>query len=112
MSTHLLTMDDGSLDSQLLQHTGVALLDFWADWCAPCKVLLPTVSELADLYAGEVRVAKINADENPRSAERFAVRGLPTLIVLRDGKEVDRVVGTQSKTRLAALLDRHLASAG
>ncbi|PTT78569.1 thioredoxin [Pelomonas sp. HMWF004] len=110
MSKHLLTLDDDSLDSQLLQAPGVALLDFWAEWCAPCKMLLPTVHELADLYAGEVRVATINADQNPKSAEQFSVRGLPTLVILRNGKEVDRVVGTQSKTRLAALLDRYLTT--
>lgn len=110
MNANLLTLDDAAVESELLQPPPLLLLDFWAEWCAPCKALLPTIAELADLYAGQVRVAKVNADENPKSTLRFDVRGLPTLILLRDGIEVSRVVGTQTKTRLAALLDRHLPS--
>jgi thioredoxin 1 len=99
---------DTSLDVEVLQRPGLTLLDFWADWCSPCKTLAPLLEEIAADYAGELQVAKINADQNKASAERFTVRGLPTLILFADGVEVERLVGLISKTRLGALLDHHL----
>jgi thioredoxin 1 len=108
MTAAITQVSDTSLEADVLQRPGLVLLDFWAAWCGPCKTLAPLLSEIAADYAGEVQIAKINADENKASAERFTVRGLPTLILFSDGVEVDRVLGLLSKTRLAALLDKHL----
>ncbi|GAP36348.1 thioredoxin [Piscinibacter sakaiensis] len=108
MSQNLLVTDDVSFQAEIEQRPGVVLVDFWAEWCAPCKALLPILGELADLYAGEVTVAKINADDNKGTRDRLAVRGLPTLILFKDGVEQERLLGMTSKTRLAALLDKYL----
>ncbi len=108
MSQHIVTVTDASLEAEVVTAPGLVLLDFWAEWCAPCKSLLPIVTELATDYVGEVKIAKINADDNAKSAERYGVRGLPTLILFRDGVEQERLAGLTSKTRLAALLDKHL----
>ena len=108
MSQNLLITNDASFASNVEQGKGLVLVDFWAEWCAPCKALLPILAEVADLYAGEAVVAKINADENTQTRDRLNVRGLPTLILFKDGVEQERVLGMTSKTRLAALLDKYL----
>lgn len=110
MSRQITHITDDTLDAEVLAAAQPVLLDFWADWCGPCKNLMPILDDLADDYAGEVQVSKINADENPKTSERFNVRGLPTLILFRNGKEYDRLVGVQSKTRLANALDKCLES--
>ncbi len=107
MSSSILNATDASFDTDVLKVPGLVLVDFWADWCGPCKALAPILADLADEYP-EVRVVKINADENRQSMERHAVRGLPTLILFSQGEECARLLGTQSKTRLAALLDDKL----
>lgn len=108
MSESIGVVTDATFKCDVLDSKGLVLVDFWAEWCAPCKSLLPTIDELAKSYAGEVKVVKVNADENKASGEQFSVRGLPTLVLLRDGVEVERVLGMTSKTRLAALFDKHL----
>lgn len=110
MSANLAVTTDQTFAADVTQRTGIVLVDFWAEWCAPCKALLPIIGELADIYAGEVAVVKINADENKEVPARLEVRGLPTLILFKDGVEQERVLGMTSKTRLAALLDRYLES--
>ncbi len=80
------------------------LLDAWASWCAPCRALAPIVDELAREMAGRVRVAKLDVDQNPATAARFGLRSIPTLLVLRDGREVDRIVGVQPKTEIVRRL--------
>ena len=82
------------------------LLDLWAPWCGPCQTLAPVLEELATEMAGRVRVAKLNVDENPAIATRFNVRGIPTLLVLKAGQEVDRIVGVQPKAEIARRLQR------
>lgn len=108
MSTHLLVTTDQTFSDDVVHRKGVVLVDFWAEWCAPCKSLLPVLGEIADVYAGEAAVLKINADENKAVSSRFEVRGLPTLILFKDGVEQERVLGMTSKTRVAALLDKYL----
>lgn len=108
MSSLFVVTTDQSFVTDVDQRPGVVLVDFWAEWCAPCKALLPVLGEIADVYAGEAAVVKINADENKATVGRFDVRGLPTLILFKDGVEQERVLGMTSKTRIAALLDKYL----
>lgn len=107
MTSSILNATDASFETDVLKVPGLVLVDFWAEWCGPCKALAPILADLADEYA-EVRVVKVNADENRQVMEQLAVRGLPTLLLFSDGQECARLVGTQSKTRLAALLDAKL----
>lgn len=102
------TLTDANFDAGVIQRKGLVLVDFWAAWCGPCRTLAPLLEELAGDYAGEVVVAKVNADDNRAVSEQCVVRGLPTLILFRDGLEVDRVVGAAGKTRIAAVLDKQL----
>jgi thioredoxin 1 len=81
------------------------MLDFYADWCGPCKMLLPTVEELADEYTGKVKIVKINVDDSPETAQKFEVMSIPTLVFMKDGQIVDRVVGSMSKDTLIEKLD-------
>ncbi len=91
--------------------SGVALVDFWADWCGPCHMIAPAVEALAREYAGRVRVGKLNVDQNPRTPAQFGIQGIPTLIIFRDGRPVRRIVGVQSLPALRQQLDAVLASA-
>jgi thioredoxin len=83
----------------------------WAPWCAPCRMVAPIVDQLATEMAGRIRVGKLNVDENPVTAERFQVRGIPTLLVIKAGREIDRIVGVQPKSEIARRLERALAQA-
>ena len=89
-------------------HSGVSLVDFYAVWCAPCKMQAPIVDRLAEKYQGKATVGKLNVDENQGVAQRFGVRGIPTLIVFRNGAEVERLVGVQDEARLAAAIEKAL----
>ncbi len=111
MPSLIQTVTDASFEAHINPGSGVVLVDFWAPWCGPCKALSPLLDELAGDYAGQVQIAKVNADDNKAVGERFTVRGLPTLIVFQDGVERERVLGLQSKSRLAALLDKYVDEA-
>jgi thioredoxin 2 len=88
------------------------LVDAWAAWCGPCRMIAPSIDELAAELAGRVRVAKLNVDENPATASRFDIRSIPTLLVIAGGREVDRLLGAQPKDAIRARLDRVIAAAG
>ncbi len=88
---------------------GVTLVDFWAEWCGPCRMVAPVLDDLAKDYAGKAAVAKINVDQEPGLAEQFGVSSIPTLLVMKDGAEVKRYIGVTAKTELAKALDAALA---
>ncbi len=105
MSSQVIPITNATFAEQVLRSSSPVLVDFWAEWCAPCKQLLPIIEDIAEEYAGEARICKINADENKESMQQFAVRGLPTMILFVDGKEKARLVGLVSKTRIAQVID-------
>jgi thioredoxin len=93
-----------------VQHSPVpVLLDIWAPWCAPCRIIAPVIDDLANEMAGRIRVGKLNVDENPITAERFQVRGIPVLLLIKAGREIDRMLGVQPKSEIARRLERALA---
>jgi thioredoxin 1 len=94
--------------TETLKNNKVALIDFWAGWCGPCRALAPTIEELARDFSGKVLVGKLDVDENPKTAECFQVYSIPTLIVFKDGCEVERLVGLCAKNSITDLLKKHL----
>ena len=100
-------LTDSNFD-ETIKNNPVALVDFWATWCGPCRALVPTIEELAKEYAGKALIAKLDVDENPNKAECYQVFSIPTLIVFKDGCEVERLVGLCSKGKLDALLKKYL----
>src|SRR5919108_3699634 len=101
------TLTDANFE-QTLNEGKLMLVDFWAEWCGPCRRLAPTVDELATDYDGKMVVAKMNVDENPATPMRFSIRGIPTLLLFRGGQLVEQVVGLADKQSLKVLLDKHV----
>jgi thioredoxin 2 len=105
-----LTVSDATFAEEIERSPLPVLLDLWAPWCGPCRMVGPTIEALAAELAGRVRVAKMNVDDNPDTSARFGVRSIPTLLILKDGREVDRIVGVQPKAAIAARLEPFVAS--
>jgi len=106
--TSTITVNDENFDDEVLRSDIPVLVDFWAEWCGPCKVVGPTVEALASDYQGKVKVAKLNVDDNPEAAGRFGVRSIPTLIVFKDGEAQQAAVGVKPKGQLAELIEKVL----
>jgi len=107
MSGAAVELTDDTLEQKTAE--GVALVDFWASWCGPCRMQGPIVERVAAQYAGRALVGKLNVDENANSASRFGIQSIPTLVIFKDGREVERFVGVQSEEKLKAALDAALA---
>jgi thioredoxin 1 len=104
----LVHVDDGNFDAEILKADKPALVDFWAPWCGPCKAIGPSVEALAVQYKDQVKVAKLNIDDNPKTAQDFGVMSIPTLILFKGGKVLDTLVGLVPKERLEAFLKKAL----
>lgn len=103
-----LTFTDAAWDTEVLNSDQPVLVDFWAEWCGPCKMLAPVLESVVDDYAGKIKIVKINVDENPETAPKFGIRGIPTLILFRNGKVSATKVGALSKSQLTDFLDEQL----
>ena len=101
------TFTDGNFDQET--KNGVVLVDFWAEWCGPCRRLAPTVDALAGEFDGRMTVAKLNVDENPGVPGRFMIRGIPTLLLFKDGQVAETLVGLASKEDIARLIEKHIS---
>jgi thioredoxin 1 len=102
------TFTDGNFDDSVLNAGGPVLVDFWAEWCGPCKRLAPTVDALAVDYLGKVTIGKLNVDENPDTTVKFNVRGIPALLLFKGGQLVDQVVGLAPKDEIKKVIDKYL----
>lgn len=102
MSANISTLTDSTFDEQIGSSTVPVVVDFWAEWCGPCKMIAPILDEIAQEHDGQLAVAKLNVDENPDIARRFGVMSIPTMIVFKDGQEAARVVGAKGKSQLLA----------
>ncbi len=98
---------DQSFDAEVLKSNVPVLVDFWAEWCGPCRSLAPKLEEIATELEGKLKVVKLNIDENPQAPAKFNVRGIPTMILFKEGKEVDQIVGNHPKENILAMLKRH-----
>ena len=110
MSEFVKEVSDSSFEKDVLGAGKPVLVDFWAEWCAPCRMLAPTVAAVAEQYGDNAGVVKLNVDDNPSTAQRYGIKGIPTLILFRDGKEVERVVGATSKESITRMIDKHIAA--
>jgi thioredoxin 1 len=110
-ASNVQTFTDGNFEQEVLKSPAPVLVDFWAEWCGPCRRLAPTVDALAADYDGRVIVGKMNVDDNPNVPGRYGIRGIPTLLLFKNGQIVESVVGLTDKQHLASLIDRHVDAA-
>ena len=108
MAENLLTYTDQGWEKDVLGSPQPVLVDFWAEWCAPCKRLGPTIEALAEDYSGKVTIGKLNVDDNPNTAFKFQIRSIPAVLLFKNGEVVDQVIGLAPKADLQRVLDKHL----
>ena len=108
MSEQIVYVTDDSFDDEITKSDNPVLVDFWADWCGPCKMIAPILDEIASEYAGKLKVAKLNIDENPNTPPKFGIRGIPTLMLFKGGNVEATKVGAVSKSQLTAFIDSNL----
>ena len=108
MGPSTLTFTDAEFETQVLKSSTPTLVDFWAEWCGPCRALAPVIDQVAVSHAGKVNVGKLNIDEHPNTPSKYGVRSIPTLIVFKNGEPVEQIVGLVNKAKLDELLSKHL----
>lgn len=108
MSDKIVHTSDSAFDGDVLQNSKAVLLDFWAEWCGPCKMIAPLLDEVADKYEDQLDVVKLNVDENPNTAQKFGIRSIPTLILFKDGAVQAQIMGAMPKSQLEEFLDTNL----
>lgn len=106
-SEQTLTFNDATFDADVLQSDQPVLVDFWAEWCGPCRQMTPTIDALASEYSGKVKIGKLNVDQNTGTAARYQIRGIPTLLLFKGGKVVEQMVGARSKADVQRVIDTH-----
>ena len=108
MSDQIVHISDASFDGEVLKADGPVLVDFWAEWCGPCKMIAPILDDISKDYAGRLKVAKLNIDENPGTPPKYGIRGIPTLMLFKNGNVEATKVGAVSKSQLTAFIDSNL----
>ncbi len=111
MSERVSSVTDSSFEKEVLQSSKPILVDFWAAWCAPCRMLAPTIDAIAEQFGDSAGVVKVNVDDNTSTAQRYGIKGIPTLILFSGGKEVERVVGATSKESISKMISKHVSVA-
>jgi len=110
MAEGVFEVTSSNWDNEVLKAQGLVMIDFWAAWCGPCRMISPTVEELAKEYGGKIKVMKLNTDENPEIASRYKIMGIPTVIFFKDGNMLDQIVGVVAKQHLKAKIDSFLTA--
>ena len=105
MNENIINVTDSSFDDEVIKSELPVLLDYWAEWCGPCKMIAPILDDIANEYIGKIKVAKINIDDNPNTPAKFGVRGIPTLMIFKSGSIEATKVGALSKSQLSAFID-------
>jgi thioredoxin 1 len=105
MSDNIINVTDSNFEQEVLSSEIPVLLDYWAEWCGPCKMIAPILNDIANEYSGKIKIAKINIDENPGTPAKFGVRGIPTLMIFKSGSIEATKVGAMSKSQLSAFID-------
>jgi thioredoxin 1 len=108
VSDAIIHVTDANFETEVLKSADPVLVDYWADWCGPCKMLAPVLDEIANEYAGKIKVAKFNIDENPGTPPRYGIRGIPTLMLFKGGEVEATKIGAVSKSQLTAFIDSNL----